>query len=66
MKFSAIFFFAAAAFAGADAFVQKPAFSAIRASSMALSAVSKDDLMGCQKMIDDIILQKNCGPVLVR
>ena len=28
--------------------------------------VTKDDLLGAQELVDELILEKNCGPILVR
>jgi len=49
----------------ADAFTP-PRVSASARLGSHLMAVSTDDLLGAQKMIDAIILEKNCGPILVR
>jgi len=62
MKISIIAF--TASIAGAAAFVTPTAFTASRVSTCL--DVSKDDLVGAQSMIDSIVEEKNCGPVLVR
>lgn len=49
-----------------DGFVAPHALSARFGSRLSLDAVTADDLVGAQKMIDEIILDKNCGPILVR
>jgi L-ascorbate peroxidase len=56
-------------FVSTGAFVAPTAFrarapKAFRASSSL--SVSKDDLLGARSMIDSIVLEKNCGPILVR
>ena len=47
------------------AFVQRPRVST---SSRPLSALSvtRDDIVAAQEKIDAIIMEKNCGPILVR
>jgi L-ascorbate peroxidase len=35
-------------------------------SNTAMSAVSKEDLLGAQEMIDKLIYEKACGPIMVR
>jgi L-ascorbate peroxidase len=50
----------------ANAFVQPSAFGAPRSFSTTSLKVSKGDLMGAKEMIDGIIYEKNCGPILVR
>lgn len=50
--------------ASADAFVNPAAFHSSKMST-AMGAI-KDDLLGAQKMIDDILVKKACGPVMVR
>ena len=62
MKFG---LFALASLASCSAFVQPSAYG-MKQSSTTLAAVSKDDLVGAQKMIDDIIYEKACGPLMVR
>jgi len=53
-----------------NAFIQQsranPAFGVARgqSSASALYAVSKDSLKGAQDMIDGILDEKNCGPVV--
>lgn len=51
--------------AQASAFVQPSSFGVNRVTSTALD-VTKEDLEGAQKMIDDIIYEKACGPIFVR
>jgi L-ascorbate peroxidase len=51
---------------GALAFAPPKVLSLHRHVSVSLDAVSKDELMGAQKMIDEIVSEKNCGPILVR
>eukprot|EP00934_Nitzschia_sp_Nitz4_P002373 Nitzschia sp. Nitz4//scaffold166_size90379//89403//90388//NITZ4_005075-RA/size90379-augustus-gene-0.8-mRNA-1//1//CDS//3329538250//2368//frame0 len=40
--------------------------SGVSKAATALSMVAKEDLLGARKMIDGIIREKNCGPILVR
>jgi L-ascorbate peroxidase len=49
-----------------NGFVAPHALSARFGSRISLDAVSTDDLAGAQNMIDEIITDKNCGPILVR
>jgi L-ascorbate peroxidase len=49
---------------GASAFVAPTAFTSSRFTTNL--DVTKDDLVGAQAMIDSIVYEKNCGPVLVR
>ena len=53
--------------ATAHAFAPNSAFG-IRSkiSSTAMEATSKDDLLGAQEMIDKILFEKACGPIMVR
>jgi L-ascorbate peroxidase len=50
-------------FASSNAFVQKQA--AFRPSFTEMK-VSKADLDGAQEMIDGLLMEKNCGPIMVR
>jgi len=54
--------------AKADAFVNIPkAFCGTKVNpSTGLQATPKEDLLGAQEMIDKIIYEKACGPILVR
>lgn len=53
-----------------DAFVPShrgtSTFGVVSAGNTALHAVTKDDLLGAREMIDKIIYEKACGPILVR
>jgi L-ascorbate peroxidase len=54
-------------FTSANAFVSPLATSrGAYAPRVRLNAVSQDDLGGAQKMIDEIVTENNCGPILVR
>ena len=66
MKFGSITLIAMSSLASTWAFV--PPSTPLKTKSFANTAlsVSKDDLMGAQKMVDDIIYEKACGPVMVR
>jgi L-ascorbate peroxidase len=50
----------------AQGFVQPRVPSARFAGRCGLEAVSTADLLGAQGMIDEILLEKNCGPIMVR
>jgi L-ascorbate peroxidase len=63
MKFT-VFTIAAIA-ATTNAFVQRTPFTGTRAFSTSMS-VTKDELAEAQKMIDGIVTEKSCGPVMVR
>ena len=62
MKFA---LFAIASIASCSAFTPPAAFGVKRSATTSL-AVTKDDLAGAQKMIDEIIYEKACGPLMVR
>lgn len=55
-----------AALASAGAFTHSSMFGVKFSRTSQLAATSKDDLLGAQKMIDDIIYEKACAPILVR
>jgi L-ascorbate peroxidase len=71
MKFGKSIIVAISCLVMADSFVQPSAFGAKKSVTTALDVattldVTKDNLLGAQKMIDDIIYEKACGPILVR
>jgi L-ascorbate peroxidase len=52
-----------------NAFVQRSAFKAARrdlSSTTTTMRVTKDDLTGAKEMIDGILEERDCGPILVR
>jgi L-ascorbate peroxidase len=49
---------------GASSFVTPTAFTSSRLTTCL--DVTKDDLIGAQSMIDSIVDEKNCGPIMVR
>jgi L-ascorbate peroxidase len=67
MKFGNTGLLVLSCLASANAFAQPSAFGTKNKSfRMALDAASKDDLVGALKMVDAIIHEKACGPILVR
>ena len=65
MKYTACSLFLLSTLASTQAFVQPTTFRARKGFSFSLD-VTKDDLIGAQKMIDEIIYEKVCGPIFVR
>jgi len=54
------------ALASTDGFTIPHIRTAFKVSSSEIHAVTSDDLHGAQSKIDEIIFEKNCGPILVR
>jgi L-ascorbate peroxidase len=54
----------------AHSFAQKPAFGAaaqrVMAAATSLNAVTVDDLAKARDLVDELLDEKNCGPVMVR
>jgi L-ascorbate peroxidase len=68
MKLSTVALYALLS-ASAHAFAQQPAFGSrnkMATTTTSLSAVTVDDLTKASALVDELLDEKNCGPILVR
>jgi L-ascorbate peroxidase len=69
MKLPAFALYTFLSLSSANAFAQKPAFGAAAkkvATTTSLHAATVDDLTKARDMVDALLDEKNCGPIMVR